>query len=364
MKALGALIALTVAWVVAASSLARAQAPAQPPPAKRMVLFDQDCAGPGGTDMLSLLLLLQSPVTDVLGVTVVTGDAWRDEEVQHALRLLELVGRSDIPVVPGAAAPLVRTKEQTLEWERLYGKQTYLGAWSDGPRSHGPSEVPPMREGNPAAKAADEDAAHFLVRTVRAHPHQVTIYAGGPLTNIALAISIDPQFAELTNGIAMMGTSINPHTDSPEFADDPRHEFNVRAHWTHIEITTVDVSIQTELTQPMFDQIARVQTPAAQYVAKYDHPKSGPQWDELAAAALLDPSIISRRLKTYMDINLDRGASYGNVLTWSEKGKPDVGVQMVDAQVDVDVKKFDDLFVKLLTAATPGAHNPQMLKER
>ncbi len=203
----------------------------------------------------------------------------------------------------------------------------------------------------------------------------MTIYAGGPLTNIALAISIDPQFAELTNGIAMMGTSINPHTDSPEFADDPRHEFNVwfdpeaahivlRAHWPHIEITTVDVSIQTELTQPMFDQIARAQTPAAQYVAKYDHPKSGPQWDELAAAALLDPSIISRRLKTYMDVNLDRGASYGNVLTWSEKDKPDVGVQMVDAQVDVDVKKFDDLFVKLLTAATPGAHNPQMLKER
>src|SRR6202050_2510962 len=95
--------------------------------AKRMIIFDQDAQGPGGTDMLSLLVLLQSPDVNVLGVTVVTGDGWRDEEVAHSLRLLELVGRTDIPVVPGAAFPLVRTKEWTLEWEKLYGSVTYLG---------------------------------------------------------------------------------------------------------------------------------------------------------------------------------------------------------------------------------------------
>ena len=342
--------------------------------AKRMIIFDQDAAGPGGTDMLSLLVLLQAPDVNVLGVTVVTGDAWRDEEVAHALRLLELVGRTDIPVVPGAVFPLVRTKEWTLEWEKLYGSVTYLGAWSQRPNSHGPYEVPPLREGNPTTKAADDDAAHFLIRTVRQHPHEVTIYAGGPLTNIALALSLDPQFAELTNGIVMMGTSINPHTDVAEFATDPRHEFNVwfdpeathivlRAHWPSIQITTVDVSLETQFTQDMFDQIAKVQTPAAQYVAKYAHPGRGPLWDELAAASWVDPSVITNTKKTYMDISLDHGANYGDILIWSEKVKPETEVQMVNAQMDVDVKKFDGLFVKLLTAPTPGAHDPLMLKD-
>src|SRR4029077_5820593 len=213
-------------------------------------------------------VLLQAPDVDVLGVTVVTGDAWRDEEVAHSLRLLELVGRTDIPVLPGAVYPLVRTKEWTLQWEKLYGSVTYLGAFSDRPTSHAANVIPPMREGEPTTKAADEDAAHFLVRMVRQHPHEVTIYAGGPLTNIALALSLDPQFAELTNGIAIMGTAILPRTDSPEFATNPRHEFNVwfdpeathivlRAHWPSVQITTVDVSLETQFTQEMFDQISK-----------------------------------------------------------------------------------------------------------
>ena len=79
--------------------------------AKRKVIIDQDAAGPGGTDMQAILALVNSPETDVLGITVLTGDAWRDEEVQHTLRLMEIIGRRDIPVVPGAAFPLVSSKE-------------------------------------------------------------------------------------------------------------------------------------------------------------------------------------------------------------------------------------------------------------
>ena len=157
----------------------------------------------------------------------------------------------------------------------------------------------------------------------------------------------------MTNGIFIMGTSILPRTDSPEFATDPRHEFNVwfdpeathivlRAHWPIIQITTVDVSLETQLTQGMFDKIAKVQTPAAQYIAKYAHPGRGPLWDELAAASWIDPSMITNIKKTYMDINLDRGAGYGQILIFSDKVKPNLDVQMVNAQMDVDVEKFDE----------------------
>ena len=341
---------------------------------KRNIVIDQDAAGPGGTDMMSILLLLQSPQVNVLGITVVTGDAWRDEEVAHTLRLLELVGRADVPVVPGAAFPLVRTQQQTELWQQLYGKIVYMGAWSKRPTSHGPYEVPPLREGNPKTKALGEDAAHFLVRMVREHPHEVTIYEGGPLTNLALALSIDPQFAELSKGFVFMGGSINPQTDNPEFATNPRHEFNLwfdpeashivlRAHWPSIVCTTVDVSVKTQLSEQMMKEISQVQTPVAQYLTRYARPGRSYLWDELAAAAWLDPSLITAERQVYMDVSLDRGAGYGDTLIWSDRVKPALDVQLVHAQMDVNMPKFAEMFVKLMTAPTPGAHDPLMLKE-
>src|ERR1700688_3865895 len=88
---------------------------------ERKIIIDQDAAGPAGTDQQAILLLIQSPQTEVLGITVVTGDAWLTEEIAHTLRMLELIGRTDIPVVRGAEYPLVRTKEETEQWEQRYG---------------------------------------------------------------------------------------------------------------------------------------------------------------------------------------------------------------------------------------------------
>src|SRR5689334_306277 len=173
--------------------LAGAFASAQP---RRKVIINEDCSGPGGSNMQTLLTMIQSPQVDVLGITVVSGDQWRDEEVAHTLRLLEIIGRTDIPVVPGAEFPLIRTRDEAQAWQERYGKVEYAGAWDDR-WWHEASVIPPMPEGLPTMKPADEDAPHFLIRMVHKYPHEVTIYEGGPMTNLALAISIDPQIAEL-----------------------------------------------------------------------------------------------------------------------------------------------------------------------
>src|ERR1700689_5608439 len=115
---------------------------------KGKIIIDQDAAGPAGTDQQSILLLIQSPRTEVLGITVVTGDMWLTEEVAHTLRMLELIGRTDIPVVPGAEYPLLRQKEETEQWEQRYGVVAWLGPWTPG-RSHPPTELGQMPEGNP-----------------------------------------------------------------------------------------------------------------------------------------------------------------------------------------------------------------------
>jgi inosine-uridine nucleoside N-ribohydrolase len=345
---------------------------------KRLVVIDQDGSGPGDSNQMSMLALLQEPTVQVLGITIVTGNAWRDEEVQHTLRMLELTGHSNVPVAPGAVYPLVRTQQETEFDLQRYGKVGWLGAWGKGPTTlvetqngvvtqtagatavHGPDVVPPMVEGAPTIKALEEDAAHFLVRQVHAHPHEVTIYAAGPMTNVALAISIDPHFAEMAKEIVLMGGSLNPQTEDPEFSSDPRHEFNfwfdpeaahivLRAHWAKITVTTVDVSIKAPFTQAMYDEISRSKSPAAQYIARYAKDRYY-LWDELAACAWMDPTLISKERLVYMDVDVGHGAEYGDTLVWTEKMKPGVDVQLVHAQMDVDMGRFSKMFVDLMSA--------------
>src|SRR5208282_3880286 len=232
---------------------------------KRKIIINEDCSGPGGSNMQTLALLIQSRQVEVLGITVVSGDQWRDEEVAHTLRLLEIMGRTDIPVMRGAAFPLVRTREEALQWQERYGKVAYAGAW-DVRWWHEPFVVPALPEGQPSTKPSAEDAAHFLVRTVRKYPHEVTIYEGGPMTNLALAISLDTEFAALAQELVFMGGSLNPETSDAEFANNPRHEFNfwfdpeaahvvLRAPWRKITCTTADISIKTRFSPEMVKRI-------------------------------------------------------------------------------------------------------------
>ena len=125
-----------------------------------------------------------------------------------------------------------------------------------------------------------------------------------------------------------MGGSLNPQTDDPEFATNPRHEFNLwfdpeaahivlHADWPRIDVTTADVSIKAPFSQQMLDAIAKSDKPAARYIAAWSQNRYY-MWDELAACAWLDPSLITKEKQLYMDVDLSHGPSYGDTLTWSE----------------------------------------------
>jgi purine nucleosidase len=341
---------------------------------RRKVIIDQDARGPATTDQQAILMFLQSPQVETLGITIVSGDMWRDEEVAHTLRMLELTGHTDIPVIPGAIYPLINRMELIERWEALYGKVHYQGAWNGHKpgmymggnlrgKYHPPDLVPDLVEGNPALKASTEDAAHFIIRMVHKYPHEVTIYAGGPMTNIAQAISIDPQVSELAQELVVMGgalAAIYPSSPPTEL----RREFNfwwdpesvhmtLTAPWRKITITTVDISIQTRMTKSYIAEIARIQAPAAQYVAKYGDEEF--MWDELAVAGWLDPSIITKESRYFMDIDISHTANYGNVLLWDDRDHPGLGEQLVNLPEQLDKEKFYKLFLDLM-AQTSTAH--------
>jgi purine nucleosidase len=334
---------------------------------RRKIIINEDCSGPGGSNLNTVALLIQSPQVEVLGITVVSGDQWRDEEVAHTLRLLEIMGRTDIPVMSGAAFPLLRTREESIQWQERYGKVAYAGAW-DERWWHEPFVVPTLAEGQPSIHAADEDAAHFLVRMVHKYPRDVTIYEGGPMTNLALAISLDPQFAALAQELVFMGGSLNPQTSDPEFANNPRHEFNfwfdpeaahivLRAPWKKITCTPTDISIKTRLSPQMIKRIDASGTALAHYIARFNKLGDGNDymWDELAAAAWIEPALITKQETRYLSVDIDHGAGYGNTLSWDEREKPRTAGQPVALQMDLDKEKFYEMFVALMSAPTPGA---------
>jgi hypothetical protein len=125
-------------WLLPCSLLMATIASAQAP---RMVLIDQDGSGPGGSNQMAMMVLLQSPQVKVLGITMVSGNAWEPEEVQHTLRMLELIHRTDVPVVPGAVFPLLRTEAESMKQTAVIGSFPWYGAWGTSQRKRASSPI-------------------------------------------------------------------------------------------------------------------------------------------------------------------------------------------------------------------------------
>ena len=343
---------------------------------RRKVIIDQDAFGPAGSDLQAILMLLQSPDVEVLGITIPSGDGWRDEEVSHTLRLLEIAQRTEVPVHPGAVLPLLNTQSRTKVWERLYGKLFYKGAWTEvwpaegavrrTPYHADPYLVPPSPAGEPRIKPAHESAASFLSRKVHEFPGQVTIVAAGPLTNLAMASRLDPEFASLARELVFMGGSFSPvaadNGFAAEYANSPRREFNMRwdpeaasivlhESWKKITEVPIDPTTRTFFKPEFIQEVARGQAPFAAYLGRFG--QSFPMWDELAVAVWLDPSIVTRSTTLLVDVDTTFTAGYGDTLSWSVGEGPGLGERAVTVVFDVDVPKFERMSLGLLKAATP-----------
>ena len=127
---------------------------------------------------------------------------------------------------------------------------------------------------------------------------------------------------------------------------------SLRAPWKKIVCTPVDISIKTQLTREMVKRIEASGTDLAHYLARFYQPNF--MWDELAAAAWIDPSIITKKVTLFMSVDIAHEASYGNTLVWNESERPKITGQPVQIQVDLDTGKFYQMFVSLMSSRTPG----------
>lgn len=339
---------------------------------KIKVIVDQDARGPCSTDMQSVLMFVQSPDVHVLGVTIVSGDLWMEQQTRHTLRALEIAGRTDIPVYRGAVFPLLNSREEAARWEGMYGKHRWKGAWQDG--EPGPYDLKPLPEGEPTTEAADGHAANFMVEMVNAHPGEVVIWAGGPLTNIALALALDPELPKKAKELVLMGGGIDVAEYRKEFNwwfDPEAARMVLRADWNKITVTPVDISVKTRHSDELAARIAESPNPVAKYIAEFrvpvpetdgdvglarrDRREGGADWvpgifmwDEVSVAALLDPSIITEQRELYVDVDIDHGINYGNTLAWEKRQGDRPGPRTMWVQFDLDLDRFYDLYADLM----------------
>jgi inosine-uridine nucleoside N-ribohydrolase len=337
---------------------------------RRKVVIDDDGFG------LMQLMLLAAPDVEVLGLTTVSGNTWVNRVTAQALQGVEAAGRTDVPVVPGATFPLVNSEALTDRWEALYGKLVWKGAWMSAwveptrqspPVHHGPDDPVVLPGTPPTTRPSSEIAANFLIRMVHTYPHEVTIVAAGPLTNLALAQRLDPAFATLAKALIYMGGSLGPQQRlatpaaadfAREYVNSPRREFNIRfdpeaasivarSPWPQITVVPVDPATATELTPALRDRLAAGARPAlAAYIAAM--PTGFPLWDEVAAGVWLDPGLVTSHETLYVDYNTVFSAGYGDLLSWRAGYQPGLGEQPADVVRTVDVPGLEALIGKLL----------------
>lgn len=230
--------ALTVAVVLATGVTTPADA-RQRDANPRKVIVDAD---PGIDDAMAIVFALRSPALDVLGITTGFGNAGIEEGTANALRLVELLGR-DVPVARGAARPLILPPAAPP-------------AFVHGTDGLGNTATPP-----PTRQPIEASAAEFIVSTARRHPGEVTLLAVGRLTNLALALALEPRLPALVREVVLMGGSasvggnVTPVAEANIWGDPHAADIVFGASWK-VTMVGLDVTHRVRLGDDRLERMA------------------------------------------------------------------------------------------------------------
>jgi purine nucleosidase len=307
------------------------------------IIIDTD---PGQDDAVALMLAIGRPdALEVLGVTAVAGNVGLRRTSSNSLKLLELVGRSDIPVFAGAAHPLV-VKLETAEY--VHG-ESGLDGW----------EFP-----EPTTPLQSAFAPDWIVDTVMARPEKsVTICALGPLTNIALAIAREPRVATRLKSIVLMGGAqveggnVTPAAEFNIYVD-PHAAARVFASGAEIVVMSLDVTHQALIKR---DWLAAMKSLGSRtgvafagllsFYERYDEEKygtdGGPLHDPMTVAWLLKPELFTGRFVN-VEIETTPGLCFGQTVVdrWAVTTRPKNATWITS----VDADGFFDLILDAFRA--------------
>lgn len=312
------------------------------------IIIDTD---PGIDDAMAIFFALRSPELEVLGITAVFGNGGVANTASNAIRIVETAGRPDIPGAAGANTPLVVP-------QRFSGGASVHG--QDGLGNAG--EQLPQPQGKPIAQRA----AAFIVETVLAHPGEVTLVPLGPLTNLALALRLEPAIATAVKGVSLMGGSAFVGGNKTAAAEaniynDPHAAAIVFSAGWPVTMAGWDVNNRFHMNQHYLDQLCALGNPATNFIqAIYPCLQAAVRLPEqaidvpdlLAVAYLVDPSLFTvKRYPVYVETE---GRSSGMTVVdqrpFSRDGTRD---PEIDILLDVKAERLRALYLERLAQYGP-----------
>jgi uridine nucleosidase len=318
----------------------------------RKIIIDTD---PGIDDSMAIFYALNSPEIELLGLTTIFGNASTEICTINALRLLEIAGRSDIPVYKGAEKPISSERRGSPEFVH-------------GPDGQGNSNLSP-----PKTSVQNQTALEFLHKTIRDNPGEVTLVPIGPLTNIAELFIHDSTIDQGIKEIILMGgNAISEGNATPtaeaNIINDPEAADIVFSANCEISMVGLDVTNKVFMTKEEINILCQFDDPRSEHLKKiipfyYDFlssffEKEGmPTHDSSAITYLIDRSLFRTlnypikvetegisRGKTWMGMGISRNEGGP-----SERLKPWEGRKNVNVCVDVDAEKVISLILDRLS---------------
>ena len=313
------------------------------PPHK--IIFDTD---PGVDDAMALLLALSSPEIEVLGLTTVFGNSHVESTTINALNLLNFAGRTDIPVAKGADQPMVLPRGRTGEFVHGDDAMGNLG-WYDVK--------------NPQQKVVDKHAAHYIVETIMANPGQITLVPVGPLTNIGLALQLEPRIAQNVRQVVVMGGNVahignvSPLAEANIHNDPHAASLVFSAGWD-ITLAGLDVTQEVLIGQSFFDALGFSSNRFGQFIARiiphyqeFHRERHGFQHGEThthdpsAIAYLIDPTLFEG-VRCGVVVPTE---GYARGITLADRSNHFYTIPKTNCLMKVDAQRFVQMFQERMT---------------
>ncbi len=301
--------------------------------ARQKIICDCD---PGHDDAVAILLAANSPELELLGITIVAGNQTLNNTGRNACHVLQWLGMEHIPVYTGCDRPMVR--------DRVTAGDIHGESGLDGP------VFPPLHK---AVEA--EHAVNYLIRTLLNSQGDIIVVTSGPMTNLGMALRMEPRIAEKIQRIVLMGGSYTNGNVTPaaEFniLADPEAAHVCFSSGRPITMIGLDVTRKVLCYPEIVERMAQANTCASRlFVDLMGHFckaqkevfgwEGGPLHDPVTIASLLDPELVVTKPMN-VQIDLSHGPSYGrtNCDAFGYLGLP----ATADVAVDIHVDRFWDL---------------------
>jgi inosine-uridine nucleoside N-ribohydrolase len=335
--------------------------------AAEKVILDTDFTTIGDDGKVGIMAaqLHAAHVIELLGITVVAGNGWLNQGVADALKAVERLGISDtVGVYAGARYPLVHDYKNMAQERAMWGVG---GSWYRAPERADTDLVAPLDGFATKARVQKQHAVNFIIDTVKKYPREVSLLVIGPMTNIALAIRMNPEIAPLIKRIVYMAGAFEVPGNTTPAAEmnvwyDPEAARAVVRQPIDQAFIPLDVTNTVPMNKDIFEKITNNDSIIAKLLKNSGFARTVQQnpnatsyiYDTLALAYLIDPSYATSVADMWVDIDINWGPSYGRTLGYRQPQTPPANyLQKCKVVQRFDNERFYQLFVDLLTRPVP-----------